>query len=79
MCPPIQVGHREEIMDVIFGKSTIRWDISDLPTKEAMCGLCGYCTKQGNLTLTGKRIAHTTWEALSPAAKNVLLRHGVIQ
>ncbi|HHT9145681.1 MAG TPA: hypothetical protein ACFYD4_08400 [Candidatus Wunengus sp. YC61] len=35
--------------------------------------------KHGKATPTGKRIANTQqWDKLSPAARNVLTRHGII-
>jgi hypothetical protein len=58
---------------------TIRWDYSGFETRKAVCELVGWRNKKGNATPTGLKIARTSWEKLSEAAKNVLIRHGIIQ
>ena len=55
----------------------IKWDISEYPTRKAVVELCGWYNKKGEATPTGKRIARQSWEQLSPAAKNVMERHGI--
>ena len=58
----------------------IKWENIGQLQKTAVVELCGWCNKKGNATPTGKRIANINyWHLLSPAAKNVLTRHGVTQ
>jgi hypothetical protein len=40
---------------------------------------CGWCNKNYNATLMGKRIANTEWLNLSECARNVLINHGFNQ
>jgi hypothetical protein len=55
----------------------IYWNNTGINTRMAVAELAGWCTKKGKITQTGKRIANTQWEELSPAAQNVLSRHGI--
>jgi len=57
--------------------TTIYWDKYGYPTRKAAVELCGWCTKSGKATKTGEKIANTKWEDLSPAAKRVLISHGI--
>ncbi len=58
---------------------TIFWSKESVLIKTSVCELIGWCTKNGTITKTGKRIANSTWDDLTPAARNVLTRHGVKQ
>jgi len=58
-------------------KDTIRWSASSLAIRLAVVELCGWATKNGQATATGKRIAKTAWAELTPAARNVLINHGI--
>jgi hypothetical protein len=58
---------------------TIYWSKSGEPVRTAVVELCGWCNKLGNATPMGKRIARTEWCNLSPAAKRVLLNHGITE
>jgi hypothetical protein len=57
----------------------IRWGLAGPVTRRAVVELCGWRNKQGNMTPTGRRIAHTTWDKLSTAAQRVLTNHGIIK
>ena len=56
---------------------TIHWSKIGPRERAAVAALCNWTTKAGTLTRTGQRIARTEWPQLSPAARNVLTRHGV--
>ena len=58
-------------------KEQISWDSVGMFTKTAVVELCGWITGKGTTSATGKRIASTTWDALTPAARNVLINHGI--
>jgi hypothetical protein len=45
--------------------------------RQAVCRIVGWRTHKGAITKTGAKIASTSWDSLSAAARNVLLRHGV--
>ena len=49
----------------------IRWKSDGTKTKQGVCEMCGWSPR------TAKRIANTPWEKLSPAAKKVLINHGI--
>ena len=51
----------------------IHWSKIGPRERAAVAALCGWATR------TGRRIARTEWPQLSPAARNVLTRHGVAQ
>ncbi len=56
---------------------TIRWDYSGLHQRLAVVELCLWVNKDGNATPTGKRIAKQSWDQMSSAARNILIRHGI--
>lgn len=56
----------------------ISWKISGYDVRKAVASLCGWETRKGKLTVLGNYIAKTEWENLSPAARNVLIQHGII-
>ncbi len=58
-------------------KEIICWDRSGLELRKAVVALCGWVTGAGKVTKTGKRIAETAWNSLTPAAQNVLISHGI--
>lgn len=60
-------------------QSQIRWDSEGFYTRKAIVELCGWCSKKYLATKIGLRIARTNWNDLTPAAKNVLIAHGVTQ
>ena len=55
----------------------IRWNFAGINERTAVVELCGWCNKSGRATPTGKRIAQTNWNDLTPAAVNVLKNHGI--
>ena len=57
----------------------VYWDKTGPRERAAVVALCGWATKKGTVTRTGRRIAATSWEQLTPAARNVLTRHGIAQ
>jgi hypothetical protein len=57
----------------------IKWALSGPVTRKAVVELCGWANKKGDATPTGRRIAHSSWDELSPAARNVLMNHGVVK
>ena len=59
-------------------KETISWTKSGQSTRIAVVELCGWCSEKGEVTASGRRIARTEWEALTPAARTVLTRHGIL-
>ncbi len=58
-------------------KEVVKWDSSGQFTRIAVVELLGWRNCKGNATPTGKRIARTNWDKLTPAARNVLVNHGV--
>ena len=58
-------------------KETIYWSKEGEPVRRAVVELAGWTTQTGKITRTGERIASQSWEEMSPAARNVLLRAGV--
>lgn len=60
-------------------KETICWSKTGILSKRAVVMLCGWETKKGTITKLGERIAKTAWPELTPAAKNVLTRHGITE
>jgi len=58
-------------------KETIYWSKSGQSTRKAVVELCRWSNKKGNATPTGLRIAKTSWNDLTPAAKRVLEYHGI--
>ena len=57
--------------------NTINWNSSGPLLRKATVELCGWCNKKGNATPTGIRISKTNWKDLTPAAKRVLINHGI--
>jgi|GEM_PF-2502661 len=55
----------------------IKWNESSFAIRKAVAELIGWCTKKGELTKTGKRIAGSDWQGLTPAARNILINHGI--
>ena len=62
---------------VIRKKEKINWDISEYCLRLAVVELCGWVTKKGHATATGKRIARTAWDDQTSAAKRILTKHGI--
>lgn len=55
----------------------IYWENETTHMREVVVEVCGWRNKSGKATPMGKRIARTSWDKLSTAAKNVLLNHGI--
>lgn len=62
-------GHKME--------ETIKWNEAGISVRIAIVELCGWKNKSGNATPTGKQIAKTQWEKLTPAARRVLTGNGI--
>jgi len=60
-------------------QEVIHWTSAGYTVRQAVVELCGWANKGGTATPTGKRIARSAWAELSPAAKTVLLAHGIEQ
>lgn len=60
-------------------KESISWIKAGPLERIAVVELCGWHNRKGIATPMGKRIARTQWIKLSPAAKNVLLGHGITE
>jgi hypothetical protein len=60
-------------------KEVISWDNVGIPTRLAVVELCGWVTLKGKITLSGKKLARTSWDNLPSGARNVLTRHGIIK
>lgn len=58
-------------------QEVIKWGQSGTPIRQAVVQLCGWESRKGTITATGRRIACTEWGQLSPAARNVLAQHGI--
>ena len=60
-------------------KEKIFWSRESFLNRKAVVELCGWRNKKGSATPTGLRIAKTRWQDLTPAAKRVLLNHGIME
>lgn len=58
-------------------RHVITWDTTGPLERLAVVELCGWCNKMGYASPTGKRIAKTSWNNLTPAAKRILTNHGI--
>ena len=65
------------LQETITKQEIIKWSASGLPTRKAVCELCGWRNTKGHATPMGLRIANTEWEHLTSAARNVLRNHGI--
>lgn len=60
-------------------QETIRWDYSGPQVREAVLQLLGWVTKTGHLNPTGRKIQRQSWDTMSPAARNILTRAGIVK
>ena len=58
--------------------TSVQWDQSRPTVRLAVVELCKWCTRSGKATATGRKIARTPWDKLSPAARRVLSLHGIL-
>ena len=61
-----------------YGMTSVQWDRSGPAVRLAVVELCKWCTRSGKATATGRKIARTPWDKLSPAARRVLSLHGIL-
>ena len=61
-----------------YGMTSVQWDQSGPAVRLAVVELCSWTTKKGTVTATGRKIARTPWDQLSPAARRVLSLHGIL-
>ena len=59
-------------------REAVQWDRSGPTVRLAVVELCKWCTRSGKATATGRKIARTPWDQLSPAARRVLSLHGIL-
>ena len=57
----------------------IRWAYAGPRERTAVVELLGWCNKSGKATPVGKRIAATSWDKLSPAARRIFDNAGIIE
>ena len=62
----------------------VRWELAGPKERLAVVILCGWCRRAagafGVASAMGKRIAATAqWDDLTPAARRVLLQHGIVR
>ena len=57
----------------------LKWDSMDDPARRTIVKFCGWRISNGEISRTGDCICNKAWRSLSPAARNVLSSHGVIQ
>ena len=74
----------EEVRKLRYGmhgpnEDQILWDKEGPQVRGAVAKLCGWETNKGELSATGKKIARQNWDELSPAARKILAKHGVVK